>query len=90
MCESPATPFDRVLATWGEAGRMFIGGIDSALLAFAQPEEVAGHTRTVIEQGRRYPGFVLGASGGIHGEVPLENLVAYFGTRARMGIPAEV
>jgi hypothetical protein len=44
----------------------------------------------VIERGRRYPGFVLGASGGIHGDVPVENLVAYFETRDRMGIPAEV
>ena len=32
MFENPATPYERVLATWGEAGRGFIGGIDTALL----------------------------------------------------------
>jgi hypothetical protein len=90
MCESPATPFDRVLATWGEAGRGFIGGIDTARLALASPGEVAAHTRSVIERGRRYPGFVLTSCGGIHGDVPMENLLAYFRTRDRMGIPAEV
>jgi hypothetical protein len=90
MCESPATPFDRVLATWGEAGRGFIGGIDTALLSRASPEEVAAHTRSVIERGRRHPGFVLSSCGGLYGDVPMENLLAYFGTRDRMGIPAEV
>jgi hypothetical protein len=90
MYENPATPFDRVLATWGEAGRGFIGGIDTALLARAAPGEVAAHTRAVIERGRRYPGFVLSSCGGLYGDVPLENLLAYFGTRDRMGIPAEV
>jgi hypothetical protein len=88
--ESPATPFERVLATWGEAGRGFMGGIDTALLTVASPAEVAEHTRNVIERGRRYPGFVLGSGGGLHGGVPMENLVAYFETRDRMGIPAEV
>lgn len=90
MYENPATPFERVLATWGEAGRAFIGGIDTALLARASPEEVAAHTRAVIERGRRYPGFVLSSCGGLYGDIPLENLLAYFSTRDRMGIPAEV
>jgi len=89
-CESPATPFDRVLATWGEAGRGFVGGIDTALLALGRPGDVVEHTRNVIERGRRYPGFMLSSCGGIHGDVPMENLLAYFLTRDRMGIPAEV
>ncbi|MCX7028569.1 MAG: hypothetical protein NTU62_00415 [Spirochaetes bacterium] len=88
--ENPATSFDRVLATWGEAGRGFIGGIDTALLTHASPGEVAAHTRSVIERGSRYPGFVLSSCGGLYGDVPMENLLAYFETRDRMGIPAEV
>lgn len=90
MYENPATPFERVLATWGEAGRGFIGGIDTALLSRGSIEEVAAHTRAVIERGRRYPGFVLSSCGGLYGDIPLENLLAYFATRDRMGIPAEL
>jgi hypothetical protein len=90
MYENPATPYGRVLATWGEAGRGFIGGIDTALLSRASPDEVTAHARDVIERGRRYPGFVLSSCGGLYGDVPMENLLAYFRIRDRMGIPAEV
>ena len=45
---------------------------------------------TPFERGRRYPGFVLSSCGGLYGDVPMENLLAYFRTRDRMGIPAEV
>ena len=90
MFENPATPFERVLATWGEAGRGFIGGIDTALLTRATPDAVAAHARETIERGRRYPGFVLSSCGGLYGDVPMENLLAYFRTRDRLGIPAEV
>ena len=89
MYENPATPYERVLATWGEAGRGFIGGIETARLSRASPEEVAAHARDTIERGRRYPGFVLSSCGGLYGDVPMENLLAYFRTRDRMGIPAE-
>jgi hypothetical protein len=90
MYENPATPYGRVLATWGEAGRGFIGGIDTALLSRASPDAVAAHARDTIERGRRFPGFVLSSCGGLYGDVPMENLLAYFRTRDRMGIPAEV
>jgi uroporphyrinogen-III decarboxylase len=89
MFENPATPFERVLDTWGEAGRGFIGGIDTALVTRASPDAVAAHARDVIERGRRYPGFVLSSCGGLYGDVPMENLLAYFRTRDRPGIPAE-
>jgi hypothetical protein len=32
----------------------------------------------------------LATWGGLHGDVPMANLAAYFATRDRMGIPAEV
>jgi len=66
------------------------GGIDTALLARGTPEEVRTRTRSVIEQGRRHPGIVLSSCGKLYGDVPMENLLAYFETRDRMGIPAEV
>lgn len=90
MYENPATPFDRVLDTWGKAGRGFIGGIETSLLTNGTPDEVRSHTRQVIERGREYPGFILSSCGGLYGNVPLENMLAYFETRTEMGIPAEV
>jgi uroporphyrinogen-III decarboxylase len=90
MFETPATPFDRVLTTWGKAGRGFIGGISTSILTNGTPQEVRQHTRQVIEQGRRYPGFMLSSCGGLHGNIPMANLRAYFETRDRMGIPADL
>ncbi len=85
MFENPATPFARVLETWGQAGRGFIGGISTALLTNGTPEAVRAHTREVMEAGRRYPGFVVSSCGGLPGNIPLANLKAYFETRAELG-----
>lgn len=90
MVESPVTPFDRVLRTWGEAGRGFIGGISTALLTFGTPEQVVAHTRETMLKGREYPGFIVATSGGLPGNVPLDNVLAYFRTRSELGCPAEV
>ena len=90
MFENPATPFERVLETWGEAGRGFIGGINTERLTFGTPEEVRAHTREVIEKGREYPGFILSSCGGLHGNIPLANLLAYFEARNEMGCPADI
>ncbi|MDP7238978.1 MAG: uroporphyrinogen decarboxylase family protein, partial [Candidatus Latescibacteria bacterium] len=49
MFESPATAYERVLETWGKAGRGFIGGIATGILTSGTPEEVRNHTRDVIE-----------------------------------------
>jgi len=38
----------------------------------------------------RPPPATLATCGGIHGDVPMGNLLVYFETRDRMGIPAEV
>lgn len=85
MFENPATPYDRVLETWGAAGRGFVGGISTALLTFGTPDEVRKHTREVIEKGRRYPGFIISSCGGLHGNIPQENIMAYFRTRQERG-----
>ncbi len=90
MCESPATPFERVLATWGRAGRGFIGGISTNLLTLGSPAEVERHTREVMLRGRDYPGFIVSASGQLPGNIPLDNLRAYFHTRSRLGCAAEL
>jgi hypothetical protein len=90
MFENPATPFERVLETWGKAKRGFIGGISTKILSTGTPAQVREHTAEVIEMGRRYPGFVISSCGGLHGDIPLENMLAYFETRHSMGIPADL
>lgn len=90
MFENPATPFNRILDTWGKAGRGIIGGISTTLLTSGTPEQVRDHTREVIEAGRRYPGFIISSCGGLHGNIPMENIITYFKTRDEMGIPAEL
>ena len=90
MFENPATPYQRVLDTWGKAGRAFIGGISTTVLTIGTPDEVRAHTRRVIEQGREYPGFIISSCGGLYGNIPLDNMLAYFETRNRMGCPAEL
>lgn len=90
MVENPATPFARVLETWGKAGRGFIGGISTRVLTHGTPEDVRAHTREVTEQGREYPGFIISACGQLPGSIPMANILAYFETRDAMGIPAEL
>ncbi len=90
MFENPATPFTRVLETWGNAGRGFIGGISTALLTNGTTEQVREHTIEVIEAGRKYPGFIISSCGGLHGNIPLENMIAYFTARKKMGIYADI
>jgi hypothetical protein len=90
MFENPATPYERVLETWGKAGRGFIGGISTAILSAGTPAQVREHTAEAIELGRRYPGFAISSCGGLHGDIPLDNMLAYFETRNKMGIPADL
>ncbi len=90
MFENPATPFERVLDTWGRAERGFIGGIETNILTCGTPDEVREHTRSVIEKGREYPGFIISSCGGLHGNIPMENMLAYFAARNAMGISAEL
>jgi len=89
MYENPATPFDRVLETWGKAGRGFIGGIETARLTSSEPDAVYAHTVDVIQRGRAYPGFMMASCGGLHGNIPMENILAYFRARDEMGIPVQ-
>lgn len=90
MFENPATPYERVLTTWGKAGRGFIGGISTRILTFGTPEEVTKHTRDVILKGREYPGFIVSSCGQLPGNIPMENILAYFRTRNELGCPAEL
>ena len=85
MYENPATSFERVLQTWGKAGRGFIGGISTAILTNGTPDEVERHTRQVIRRGREYPGFIISSCGGLPGTIPMANMLAYLHTRSELG-----
>jgi len=85
MFETPATPLDPVIEHFGVPGRFFIGGIDSRVLAFGAPSDVRRMVFDLVERAGGYPGFAMASGGGLHGDIPLSNLEAYFDARAEIG-----
>jgi uroporphyrinogen-III decarboxylase len=83
MLENPATDFDRILDVFGD--KIVIGGIETGVLMHGSPEQVRRHVLEVNERTRGVRGFVMASPGGIHGNLPLENLVAYFDARVETG-----
>lgn len=79
MLESSATDLDEILYCFD--GKIVIGGIDTSILTFGTPKDVQEHTRTVCEKTKNFKGFAIASSGGLHGNIPLENLAAYFDSR---------
>jgi hypothetical protein len=41
--------------------------------------------RDTVETASPYPGFALASGGGLHANIPLKNLIAYFDARAEVG-----
>lgn len=83
MFENPATPLDAVIEHFGDG--FMIGGIDTYRLTFGNPEDVRRMVFELTEKMSDYPGFMIASCGGLHGNIPLENLVAYFDARADVG-----
>lgn len=83
MFESPATPFDFILENF--SGKLVIGGIDTSLLGQGTPEKVRTHVHEVMAKAAGHD-FAVSSCGGIHGEIPIENLEAYFDARSDYGI----
>ena len=83
MFESPATDLEAMADVWGDA--FFIGGIDAGILGRGTPEQVRRHVEQVVHQTRDCKGFALCCSGGLVGNMPLENLATYFDVRAECG-----
>lgn len=86
MFENPATPVEAVVEHFGVHGRFFIGGIETAKLTFGSPDEVATMVRRLMGKVEGRTGFAMASCGGLHGNIPLENLAAYFDARAEFGI----
>ena len=85
MCENPATPLDGVIEYFGAAGKFFIGGIETALLSFGTPAEIKNMVYRLIDRAGACPGFAMSSCGGLHGNIPIENLIAYFDARVDIG-----
>lgn len=90
MFENPATPIEAVIEHFGGSGRFLIGGIETAKLTQGQPDEIREMVREVHHKTRDCPGFALASCGGLHNDIPMENLEAYFDARAEVGVtPAD-
>jgi hypothetical protein len=83
MLENPATDFDAVLERFHD--RIVIGGVETGVLAHGTPGQIRAHVLEVHERTKGLPGFVLSTPGGIHGQIPLANLEAYFDARVTTG-----
>ena len=90
MFESPATSLETVIDYFGDQGQYFIGGVDTQVLTFGQPEDIRKMVAQISTRCRDYPGFAIASGGGLHNTIPLENLEAYFDIRVEIGItPAD-
>lgn len=85
MCENPATPLEAVIEHFGRPGKYIIGGIETVRLSTGTPAEVREVVLWVQQQTKHLAGFAMASCGGLHGDIPLANLEAYFDTRAEIG-----
>lgn len=81
MGENPATPIEACREHFGAPGRFYFGGIETARLTFGTPEDIARMVRDTAGRFADAPGFALSSCGGLHGNIPLDNLAAYFDAR---------
>lgn len=84
MFENPATSLDAVKEHFGQPGRFLIGGIDTATLTFGTAHEIRAMVLDVAKKMDGCPGFAIASGGGLHGNIPLANLEAYFDARAEI------
>lgn len=87
MLENPATDFDEILKYFGDG--IIIGGINTNILTFGNSKEIKEHVLEVYRKTKGIPGFAMSTPGGIHGNIPLDNLKTYFNTRAKIGYTPE-
>jgi hypothetical protein len=86
MFESPATPLDSVLATFTRPDDLLVGGIETVKLTMGSPSDIVAMVHRLSERTMDRPGFAMATGGGLHGEIPMSNLAAYFDARAEIGV----
>ena len=84
MFENPATSLDAVKEHFGQPDRFLIGGIDTAKLTVGTVDEIREMVLDVTRKMDGCPGFAISSCGGLHGNIPLPNLEAYFDARAEV------
>lgn len=82
MFENPATPLEAAIEHFGD--RLLIGGIETAKLTFGTQDEVRRMVLDLADKTADYPGFAMASCGGLHGNIPLRNMEAYFDARAEI------
>jgi hypothetical protein len=85
MFENPATPLDEILSVFDLPDHLLIGGIETVKLTMDTPGAIREMVLDVNEKISGLPGFAFASCGGLHGNIPLENLEAYFDARAEVG-----
>jgi hypothetical protein len=85
MFETPATPLEAAIEHFGQEGRFFIGGIATQTLTFGTADEVRRMVLDLVERAGSVPGFAMASGGGLHDNVPLQNLEAYLDARVEVG-----
>lgn len=86
MFESPATPLEDVLAAFNRPDHILIGGIETARLTMGTPSQISGMVRDIGARTAGLPGFAIASGGGLHDNIPMVNLEAYFDARAEIGV----
>ncbi|MFA5876711.1 MAG: uroporphyrinogen decarboxylase family protein [Candidatus Margulisiibacteriota bacterium] len=85
MFENPATPLEPIIEHFGRTGMFLIGGIDTAVLTAGNPNQIRRMVLELAKKMENCPGFAMSSCGGLHANIPLENLAAYFDARAEIG-----
>lgn len=85
MFESPATPLEAVLNVFDRPDHLLVGGAETLTLTYGTPDAVKDMVRRAAALTADRPGFALASGGGLHGNIPFENLEAYFDARAEYG-----
>lgn len=85
MFETPATPVEAIVEHFGAPDKFFIGGISSRTLTFAAPADVASMVFDLHRKAGDCRGFAIASSGGLHNDIPMANVEAYFDARVEIG-----
>jgi uroporphyrinogen-III decarboxylase len=85
MFENPATPIEKVIEHFGQPGKFMIGGINTVMLTTGSPNDIRKMVLDLMKKTDGIRGFAMASCGGLHGDIPLDNLIAYFDTRVEIG-----
>ena len=85
MFENPATPIEKVIEHFGQPGKFMIGGINTVKLTTGSPNDIRKMVLDLMKKTDGLQGFAMASCGGLHGDIPLDNLIAYFDTRVEIG-----